>query len=81
MEKVAMTENHQNRLTEDIALIDEALNAFLSGDDPLTQVVFDAMRYSMTAGGKRLRPVLTLEFCRALGGDLKKALPFGNALS
>ena len=75
-----MTENHQNRLTEDIALIDEALNAFLSGDDPLTQVVFDAMRYSMTAGGKRLRPVLTLEFCRALGGDLKKALPFACAV-
>ena len=35
----------------------------------------EAMRYSLLAGGKRIRPVLTLEFCRLCGGDVQKALP------
>ncbi len=34
-----------------------------------------AMEYSLLAGGKRLRPVLVLEFCRAAGGDTEAALP------
>ena len=35
----------------------------------------DSMRYSLNAGGKRLRPSLTLEFCRVCGGDVEAALP------
>lgn len=35
-----------------------------------------AMRYSFENGGKRIRPVLTLEFCRICGGDFRTALPF-----
>ena len=37
--------------------------------------LIDSMRYSLTAGGKRLRPILTLEFCRVCGGDGQAALP------
>ncbi len=44
------------------------------------QSLFEAMRYSLLAGGKRLRPVLTLEFCRACGGDAAAALPFAAAV-
>ena len=33
------------------------------------------MQYSLMAGGKRLRPMLVLEFCRICGGDVEKALP------
>ncbi len=40
------------------------------------QRVLKAMGYSAFAGGKRIRPVLTLEFARLCGGDWKKALPF-----
>lgn len=40
----------------------------------------EAMAYSLLSGGKRLRPVLTLEVCRILGGDWKKALPFAAAV-
>lgn len=40
----------------------------------------EAMRYSLLAGGKRVRPVLTLAFCDMLGTDWKKALPFACAL-
>ncbi len=42
--------------------------------------VYEAMRYSLTAGGKRLRPILVLEFCRVCGGDVDKALGFACAV-
>ena len=35
----------------------------------------EAMRYSLLAGGKRIRPMLVLEFCRISGGDVEKAMP------
>lgn len=38
--------------------------------------MLDAMAYSLSNGGKRIRPVLTLEFCRVCGGDYKAAIPF-----
>ena len=40
----------------------------------------ESMRYSLLAGGKRIRPVLALAFCDALGGDTEKALPAACAL-
>ena len=40
----------------------------------------EAMRYSLLAGGKRVRPVMTLAFCEALGGNAKYAVPLGGAL-
>ncbi len=42
--------------------------------------LFEAMRYSLLAGGKRLRPILTMEFCRMCGGDWKDAVPFAAAV-
>ena len=42
--------------------------------------LFDAMQYSLLAGGKRLRPIFALEFCRICGGDWKKAAPFAAAV-
>ena len=35
--------------------------------------LYDAMRHSLTAGGKRIRPVLIYEFCRICGGSLEQA--------
>lgn len=42
--------------------------------------LYDAMRYAILGGGKRIRPVLTLEFARLGGIDWHLALPFGCAL-
>lgn len=39
-------------------------------------VMLDAVSYSLGNGGKRIRPVLTLEFCRICGGDYRDAIPF-----
>lgn len=40
----------------------------------------EAMRYSLLAGGKRIRPTLVLEFCRMAGGDLNDAVPCACAI-
>ena len=48
-------------------------------DEPQTQL-FDAMEYSLLAGGKRLRPIFVLDFCRMCGGDWRKAAPFAAAM-
>lgn len=42
--------------------------------------IVEAMWYSLSAGGKRIRPVLMLEFCRVCGGDVKAVLPSACAL-
>ena len=44
------------------------------------QLLFDAMNYSLLSGGKRLRPIFTLEFCRMCGSDWKLAAPFAAAV-
>ncbi len=62
---------------EYIALVNDALENTLSlcGDN----IVAEAMKYSVRGGGKRIRPILVLEFCRLCGGDVTDALPFACA--
>ena len=43
-------------------------------------IVHNAMKFSLGIGGKRIRPVLVLEFCRLCGGDINEALPFAAAI-
>ena len=70
----------------------ERYDAYLAKLEPALKAAFgkdrgfefdgllDAMDYSLTAGGKRIRPVLTLEFSRLLGGDVDKTLPVACAV-
>lgn len=60
--------------------IEEYLSQSLPSKDCLQHSVLDAMQYSLMAGGKRLRGMLVLEFCRICKGDWKNALPFAAAL-
>ena len=71
----------QERLNRYVEEIEQALDQYLTtfGCNGQEKIV-EAMRYSALAGGKRLRPVLTMEFCRAVGGDPYAALPFACAL-
>lgn len=52
---------------------------FVEPEEP-QQALFEAMRYSLLAGGKRLRPALTLAFCALCGGKAEDALPFAAAV-
>ena len=49
-------------------------------DDVPQSILYEAMRYSLLAGGKRIRPVLVLSFCEACGGEMKFALPAAGAV-
>ncbi len=48
-------------------------------DEP-QKPLFEAMEYSLLAGGKRLRPIFTFDFCRMAGGDWKSAAPLAAAV-
>ena len=64
-----------NKLQEYKNLVDRRLGEFflLPESEPLHGFA-EAARYSLLAGGKRIRAILVLEFCRACGGDIMKAL-------
>ena len=49
-------------------------------NDQPQKLLFDAMQYSLMAGGKRIRPILAFEFCRVCGMDWKNAAPFAAAI-
>lgn len=61
------------------AAVEEYLGGLFTGQRPYGKLQ-QAMRYSLLAGGKRVRPVLTLAFCDLLGGDWRQAVPFGCAV-
>ena len=61
-------------------MVNRALDLYLPQPGGLNTHVKEAMRYSAMAGGKRVRPLLVLEFCRICGGDVETALPFACAV-
>ena len=63
-----------------IELIENNIMSFVPATQTAYSVIEEAMKYSLESGGKRVRPVLTLEFCRVLGGDVEKALPLAVAV-
>lgn len=67
-------------LKERCDLVDAALDRYLPGETELPHSVHKAMRYSVFAGGKRVRPILLLAACQAVGGDIGRALPAACAM-
>ncbi|SCX00089.1 geranylgeranyl diphosphate synthase, type II [Ruminococcaceae bacterium P7] len=63
-----------------IQRIENALYGCLPDKNCREGVLIDAMRYSLEAGGKRVRPRLVLEFARLCGGSEEAALPFACAV-
>ena len=59
---------------------ERALPDYMPKTGGLQTTVAEAMTYACTDGGKRIRPVLTLEFCRLCGGDVAAAMPFAMAI-
>lgn len=49
-------------------------------DSEPQKILFDSMKYSLLASGKRLRPIFAFEFCRLCGEDWKTAAPFAGAI-
>ena len=61
-------------------IVEEYLIDFIPNVDTKSRTLYDAMRYSLAAGGKRLRPILLMSACEFAGGDSSKAIPFACAI-
>lgn len=76
-----MSKVFQERTTEYRNYIESYLDekCFQYENQPQKEL-FSAMRYSLLAGGKRLRPAFVFDFCRMCGGEWKNAVPFAAAI-
>ncbi len=66
------------KMNEYIDLINEKLNEFIQIEQP--QNLFESMRYTVMLPAKRLRPMMCLETCRILGGNIEDAIPTACAI-
>ena len=73
------SELYEKRMTLYRAAVEEYLDLLFT-DKPTYSALFDSMRYSLLAGGKRIRPILTLEFANLGGVDWRSALPYAAAV-
>ena len=67
-------------IERDAALIQARLTEIYPDGERTFKQLYDAQKYSLLAGGKRIRPVLVLETCRMLGGDERVALDYAAAV-
>jgi geranylgeranyl diphosphate synthase type II len=72
--------NIKDRLVLAKDLVDKKLDKYLSSKEKRFKTIYDAMRYSVLAGGKRIRPAMVIESCRACGGSTKDAMPSACAV-
>ena len=67
--------NFKERLLLYKDLVEDYLANYFGTEPRAYDRLIESMKYSLMAGGKRLRPALVLEFCRVCGGDIYKAVP------
>ncbi len=60
--------------------IDEELDKYFKDDDPYVKTLRESMRYSLLAGGKRIRPILMFATYRLFKEDYERCLPFAMAM-
>lgn len=63
-----------------VSQVNEALDKYIVEKDKPEGSIYKAMKYSLMAGGKRLRPVLALAVCEMLDGDSKEVMPYACAV-
>lgn len=73
-----MNEKLKEQIENYKKIINKHLDEYLQTKYP--EKIWESMRYSVLAGGKRIRPVLTLEACNACGSDIKNAIPTACAI-
>lgn len=72
--------NNKFTVSEYQKIINDAIDKYVPECTFGEDIVHNAMKYSLSIGGKRIRPMLVLEFCRICGGNIYEALPFAVAL-
>lgn len=74
-----MSERLKLQLQQDQNAVEAYLSTFFTQNLPQRQLL-EAMRYSLLAGGKRIRPVFAMAFCRLCCGSAEQAMPFAAAV-
>ena len=72
--------NFEEHLNKNVKIVEKYMDEYLPSESKYPEVVYNSMRYSVFAGGKRLRPIMVMEACRALGGDALNTMPFACAI-
>ncbi len=67
-------------LKNKIDYVENLLQEYMPKEEGYQETIMKAMNYSLKAGGKRLRPILTLESCKIVGGKEEDAIPFAMAI-
>lgn len=67
-------------LKENKAAVEAELEKIYAEEKGPAAKLYEAQRYSLLAGGKRIRPALVLETCKMLGGNIEAAMPFACAI-
>ena len=75
-----MTVGFESYLTDRAQSVDQALDRFLPAESLAPETIHKAMRYSVFAGGKQLRPVLVIAGAEAVGGRMDDVMPTACAL-
>ncbi|MEG1027119.1 MAG: polyprenyl synthetase family protein [Oscillospiraceae bacterium] len=72
--------NYNETMNNNIDIINKALSQYIVKFGDEYDTLKDAINYSLLNGGKRIRGILVLEFCKMLGGDINSALPVACAI-
>ena len=70
----------KTKIKERIEKIDKALDLYIPVQNNEQGIIYESMRYSLFAGGKRLRPILMLESAKLCGADEDMVMPFACAM-
>ena len=73
-------ENLLSAIKQNAEATEAALCKIMDKQDEDYGLIFDAQRYSLLGGGKRVRPFIVNECCKALGGDVSKSMPLACAI-
>lgn len=60
--------------------VEGLLKKYMPAEKGYQKKIMESMNYSLSAGGKRLRPILTMETCKVVGGNVEDAIPFAMAI-
>lgn len=60
--------------------VENLLTEYMPVEEGYQKTIMESMNYSLSAGGKRLRPILTMEACNIVGGNVEEAIPFAMAV-
>ena len=60
--------------------VENLLKQYMPKEEGYQRNIMESMNYSLNAGGKRLRPILTIEACKVVGGNVEDVIPFAMAI-